>query len=158
MAIRTADGPRSGCPIDASLEVIGDRWSLLVLRDVMFGNVVRPSRSRDRPHRSLSDQANRLRPFNTWAPRRHVDGTSLRECDVGPGRARSLGWIVRPDRHEHRLGIKSPGRRTPCRRRERRAGGLSRVPVSTVYDWVPRGFHPRAHRFGRHLKFTIVDV
>lgn len=30
--------PRSGCPINLSLEVFGDSWSLLVLRDVMFGN------------------------------------------------------------------------------------------------------------------------
>lgn len=29
--------PRSGCPIKATVEVFGDRWSLLVLRDVMFG-------------------------------------------------------------------------------------------------------------------------
>ena len=29
---------RSGCPINLSLEVFGDRWSLIVLRDMMFGN------------------------------------------------------------------------------------------------------------------------
>jgi DNA-binding HxlR family transcriptional regulator len=29
---------RSGCPINAAVEVFGDRWTLLVLRDVMFGN------------------------------------------------------------------------------------------------------------------------
>lgn len=29
---------RSRCPVSMALEVIGDRWSLLVLRDVMFGN------------------------------------------------------------------------------------------------------------------------
>jgi DNA-binding HxlR family transcriptional regulator len=29
--------PRSGCPINASLEVLGDPWALLVLRDVIFG-------------------------------------------------------------------------------------------------------------------------
>lgn len=29
---------RSGCPINAAVEVFGDSWSLLVLRDVMFGN------------------------------------------------------------------------------------------------------------------------
>jgi DNA-binding HxlR family transcriptional regulator len=29
--------PRPGCPIKATVEVFGDRWSLLVLRDVMFG-------------------------------------------------------------------------------------------------------------------------
>jgi DNA-binding HxlR family transcriptional regulator len=28
--------PRSGSPINAAVEVLGDRWSLLVLRDVMF--------------------------------------------------------------------------------------------------------------------------
>lgn len=29
---------RSGCPINLTLEVVGDRWSLIVLRDLMFGN------------------------------------------------------------------------------------------------------------------------
>ena len=28
--------PRSGCPINAAVEVLGDRWTLLVLRDVIF--------------------------------------------------------------------------------------------------------------------------
>ncbi len=28
---------RSGCPINAAVEAFGDRWSLIVLRDVMFG-------------------------------------------------------------------------------------------------------------------------
>jgi DNA-binding HxlR family transcriptional regulator len=30
--------PRSGCPINAAVEVLGDRWSLIVLRDIMFGD------------------------------------------------------------------------------------------------------------------------
>jgi DNA-binding HxlR family transcriptional regulator len=30
---------RSGCPINLSVEVLGDRWSLVVLRDIMFGNL-----------------------------------------------------------------------------------------------------------------------
>ena len=29
---------RSGCPVNLTLEVMGDRWSLIVIRDVMFGN------------------------------------------------------------------------------------------------------------------------
>jgi DNA-binding HxlR family transcriptional regulator len=29
---------RSGCPINLTLEVLGDRWSLLIIRDMMFGN------------------------------------------------------------------------------------------------------------------------
>lgn len=29
---------RSGCPINAAVEVLGDRWSLIVLRDIIFGD------------------------------------------------------------------------------------------------------------------------
>jgi DNA-binding HxlR family transcriptional regulator len=32
------DERRSGCPINLALEVLGDHWSLLVIRDLMFGN------------------------------------------------------------------------------------------------------------------------
>ena len=30
--------PRSGCPINQSVEILGDRWSLVVLRDIIFGD------------------------------------------------------------------------------------------------------------------------
>jgi DNA-binding HxlR family transcriptional regulator len=33
-----ADAMRSGCPINLSMETLGDRWSLIVIRDIMFGN------------------------------------------------------------------------------------------------------------------------
>ncbi|MDF1790318.1 MAG: helix-turn-helix domain-containing protein [Thalassobaculaceae bacterium] len=33
-----AQDRRSGCPINLTLEQLGDRWSLIVIRDVMFGN------------------------------------------------------------------------------------------------------------------------
>ena len=36
---------RSGCPINLTLEAFGDRWSLIILRDMMFG--------RNRSFRSL---------------------------------------------------------------------------------------------------------
>jgi DNA-binding HxlR family transcriptional regulator len=29
-------GRRSGCPLNASVEMLGDRWSLLILRDMML--------------------------------------------------------------------------------------------------------------------------
>lgn len=32
------DHHRSGCPINLTLETLGDRWSLIVIRDIMFGN------------------------------------------------------------------------------------------------------------------------
>jgi DNA-binding HxlR family transcriptional regulator len=30
--------PRSECPINGAVEVYGDRWSLIVLRDIVFGD------------------------------------------------------------------------------------------------------------------------
>ena len=30
---------RSGCPINLAVEVLGDRWSIVILRDIMFMNV-----------------------------------------------------------------------------------------------------------------------
>ena len=32
------DGQRSGCAINLTLEVLCDKWSLLIIRDIMFGN------------------------------------------------------------------------------------------------------------------------
>ena len=34
----TSQTIRSGCPINLTLELLGDRWSLIVIRDMMFGN------------------------------------------------------------------------------------------------------------------------
>lgn len=31
------NAPRSGCPINAAVEALGDRWTMLVLRDIVFG-------------------------------------------------------------------------------------------------------------------------
>lgn len=33
-----ANEPRSECPINAAIEAFGDRWSLIVLRDIVFGD------------------------------------------------------------------------------------------------------------------------
>lgn len=35
---KMSDPHRSGCPINLTLEVVGDKWSLLIIRDMMFGN------------------------------------------------------------------------------------------------------------------------
>ncbi len=33
-----SDKKRSDCPLSQSLDVFGDKWSLLIIRDLMFGN------------------------------------------------------------------------------------------------------------------------
>lgn len=37
MSTSLDSNPRSGCPINAAVEVLGDPWAMLVLRDIMFG-------------------------------------------------------------------------------------------------------------------------
>ena len=32
------DAHRSGCPINLTVEILGDRWSLIIIRDIIFGN------------------------------------------------------------------------------------------------------------------------
>ena len=36
MKCKSEKGRRSGCPLNVSLEMLGDRWSLLIIRDLMF--------------------------------------------------------------------------------------------------------------------------
>ena len=38
--LSVAEG-RSGCPINMTIELLGDRWSFIVLRDIMFGGRTR---------------------------------------------------------------------------------------------------------------------
>ena len=33
---KSAPKRRSGCPLNASVEMLGDRWSLLIIRDMML--------------------------------------------------------------------------------------------------------------------------
>lgn len=35
-SVRTPGPPRSGCPINFGLEIFGDQWSLLILRDMLI--------------------------------------------------------------------------------------------------------------------------
>jgi DNA-binding HxlR family transcriptional regulator len=80
MATRNTSQPRSGCPINAAVEVIGDRWSLLVLRDVMFGN--------RRHFRVLQESSEEGIASNILADRlrRLVAAGLLTRADVGRGR------------------------------------------------------------------------
>jgi DNA-binding HxlR family transcriptional regulator len=71
---------RSGCPINAAVEAFGDSWSLLVLRDVMFGN--------RRHFRQLLTGSEEGIASNILADRlkRLVRAGLLTRADAGPGR------------------------------------------------------------------------
>lgn len=72
--------PRSGCPINAAVEVMGDRWSLIVLRDVMFGD--------RRYFRTLQRESEEGIASNILAARLRdlVAAGLLTREDPGPGR------------------------------------------------------------------------
>jgi DNA-binding HxlR family transcriptional regulator len=74
------ESARSGCPINAAVEAFGDSWSLLVLRDVMFGN--------RRYFRELLAGSEEGIASNILADRlkRLVNGGLLTREDAGPGR------------------------------------------------------------------------
>jgi DNA-binding HxlR family transcriptional regulator len=67
--------PRSGCPINLALETLGDRWSLIVIRDIMFGN--------RRHYRELLNQSDEGIASNILADRlkRLVDAGLLTRTD-----------------------------------------------------------------------------
>jgi DNA-binding HxlR family transcriptional regulator len=71
---------RSGCPINAAVEAFGDSWSLLVLRDVMFGN--------RRYFREILAGSEERIASNILADRlkRLVSSGLLTREDAGPGR------------------------------------------------------------------------
>ncbi|MBR7742753.1 helix-turn-helix transcriptional regulator [Phycicoccus sp. BSK3Z-2] len=74
------DGPRSGCAINAAVEAFGDRWTLVVLRDIVFG---------DRRHfRDLLAGSQEGIASNILADRlkRLVASGLLTKDDAGPGR------------------------------------------------------------------------
>jgi hypothetical protein len=64
---------RSGCSLNLTLEMLGDRWSLMVIRDVMFGNrrhfgdLIRLSADLQ-PHRELVPLLAELRGIHLGAP------------------------------------------------------------------------------------------
>ena len=66
---------RSGCPINLTLELLGDRWSLIVIRDIMFGG--------RRHFRELVDQSEEGIASNVLADRlkRLVAAGLLSKCD-----------------------------------------------------------------------------
>ena len=74
------DTKRSGCPINLTLEVVGDKWSLLVIRDMMFGN--------RRHFRELLTKSEEGISSNILADRlkRLVSAGLLTREDAGPGR------------------------------------------------------------------------
>jgi len=88
MAIATKTAPRSGCPIATTLDMVGDRWTLVILRDMINGNA-RFSQFLDSPERITTN----------------VLTDRLAQMEAA-GLISKTAYQQRPKRYEYRL--------TPC--------------------------------------------
>jgi DNA-binding HxlR family transcriptional regulator len=81
---------RSGCPINLTLELLGDRWSLIVIRDIIFGD--------KRHFRELLTQSQEGIASNILADRlkRLVDGGLLTRADDPDHRQKALYSLTEP--------------------------------------------------------------
>lgn len=102
------NAPRSGCAINLTLEALGDRWSLIVIRDLMFGNRrhfrALLTRSEERiASNILADRLTR-RPYHE--PRNRIDCPADRSPSIGARRDRQknpcAAWRVACDGHAGR--------------------------------------------------------
>jgi DNA-binding HxlR family transcriptional regulator len=81
---------RSGCPINLTLELLGDRWSLIIIRDIIFGN--------RRYFRELLTQSEEGIASNILADRlkRFVENGLLTRTDDPDHRQKALYSLTEP--------------------------------------------------------------
>jgi len=81
---------RSGCPINLTLEMLGDRWSLIVIRDILVGN--------RRHFRELLTQSEEGIASNILADRLHrlVDAGLLSRSDDPTHRQKAVYSLTEP--------------------------------------------------------------
>ena len=84
------DAHRSGCPINLTLEMLGDRWSLIVIRDIMFGN---RRHFRELLHGSMEGIASNILADRL---RRLVDGGLLSRGDDPTHRQKAIYSLTEP--------------------------------------------------------------
>ena len=103
---------RSTCPVAGALDLVGDRWTLLVVRDLLRGK---------RRYGDLAASSERI-PTNILADR-------LRRLERG-GVVERVQYSVRPPRYEYRLTPR--GKALSPAIRSLAAWGLEYVPGTKV--------------------------
>ncbi len=110
---------RSGCPINLTLEVVGDKWSLLVLRDMMFGDRrhFRELLTRSEEHISSNILADRLKALMEAGVITRADDPSHKQKGIYslteqgiqllPVLAQMAAWGVRHLPVSEELGIRA---------------------------------------------------
>jgi DNA-binding HxlR family transcriptional regulator len=124
--------PRSPCPIASTLDLVGDKWSLLIIRDMLHGKrtygelLDSPERI---PTNILADRLKRLeqagiisRSAYQERPVRHAYVLSDKGRDLGEVLLALVRWGKRhiPGTRTLTEAASGPERRTPARRSTRR--------------------------------------
>lgn len=124
MPIKLDFAPRSGCPIATTLDIVGDRWSLVILRDLLTGKS-RFSQFLDSPERiSTNILSDRL-----TAMERH-------------GLVEKTAYQTRPMRYEYRLTVEGtallPVLQSVCRWANAHIPGTWTPPASFMNRAIDR--------------------
>ena len=109
MPVSHAASRRSDCPISVSLDIFGDRWSLLVIRDLMFkgGESFKDFLGAEEGIASnvLSDRLKRLETHGLIERRRHPDDARMQRyrltgkgLDLAPVLVEMILWAAKHER------------------------------------------------------------
>ncbi len=149
MSKKRAVAHRSGCPVSISLEIFGDRWSLLIIRDLM----VRGYRTFKEFEEAgegiatniLADRLGRLKKAGIVASERDAkDGRQLnyrlteKGIDLAPVMLELLIWGARHEETE-----------APCAVVENMAKNREQVLAEVRRRWLDRDPTPLLPRFDR---------
>src|SRR5687767_1746196 len=151
-----APAPRSGCAINAAVEVLGDPWAILVLRDIIFGN--------RRYFRELlvgSEEGIQVLPVMVALGNWGLGPPRRRALLAGPRRASPRRWPRSGGGNDGRTARAPPRCATSRRRRpavkrtitrrlrgsdqRRRQRALRRHPTLTLFQarpWRMEALHP----------------
>jgi len=97
---------RSGCPLNASVEMLGDRWSLLILRDMMLRGYTRFNQflaSEEKIATNiLADRLRRLEEYGILASeedpadgRKRIYSLTAKGIDLAPVLTEMVLWAAR---------------------------------------------------------------
>ena len=104
--------PRSGCPLNVSVEILGDRWSLLIIRDMMlrgFRSYTQFLESYERIATNiLAHRLKKLEAYGIVATRPDpLDGRKLiytlteKGMDLAPVLTEMVLWTAAHEEHEN---------------------------------------------------------
>src|SRR5688500_13744420 len=103
---------RSRCPVACTLDIVGDKWTLLVVRDVMRGKrrfAEFAASSEGIPTNILADRLKRLVKAGVLDPRRYTEHPPRHEYVLTP-RGRDLRPVLKA---MVEWGVRHAGGRTP---------------------------------------------